>query len=108
MTPMHRYVQWKIPDGAPFDPWMRVHWRAGATIEGVCPESMTVVATVEDWEAWTKMEFPETGEYVVSGALVPLEIDREIGRGVYVEPNVWMIHRLDLPAGIGVTDSLLS
>ena len=37
--------------------------------------------------------FPETGTYVVPGALVPVEIDRERDEGVYVEPNVWMHHR---------------
>ena len=35
---------------------------------------------------------PESGVYVVSGALVPIEIDRERDEGVYVEPNVWMVH----------------
>ena len=38
------------------------------------------------------MTFPETGAYVVPGALVPVEIDRERDEGLYVEPNVWMIH----------------
>ena len=38
------------------------------------------------------MAFPESGAYVVSGALVPIEIDRERDEGVYVEPNVWMVH----------------
>jgi hypothetical protein len=38
------------------------------------------------------MAFPESGQYVVEGALVPVEIDRERDRGLYVEPNVWMLH----------------
>ena len=38
------------------------------------------------------MAFPETGAYVVPGALVPVEIDRERDEGLYVEPNVWMVH----------------
>ena len=33
-----------------------------------------------------------TSAYVVSGALVPIEIDRERDEGVYVEPNVWIVH----------------
>src|SRR4029450_2478377 len=28
-TPMRRYVRWRRKDGAPFDPWLRVHWRLG-------------------------------------------------------------------------------
>jgi hypothetical protein len=47
---------------------------------------------VADWEEWTEMTFPESGAYVVPGALVPVEIDRERNEGVYVEPNVWMVH----------------
>jgi hypothetical protein len=38
------------------------------------------------------MAFPESGEYVVEGALVPVRIDRASDRGRYVEPNVWMRH----------------
>jgi hypothetical protein len=29
---------------------------------------------------------------VVPDALVPVEIDRERDEGLYVEPNVWMVH----------------
>jgi hypothetical protein len=39
-----------------------------------------------------RMTFPETGAYVIPGALVPVEIDRERDEGIYVEPNVWMVH----------------
>ena len=35
---------------------------------------------------------PGGGSYVVDGALVPVEIDRERDRGSYREPNVWMRH----------------
>jgi hypothetical protein len=53
---------------------------------------VVVTGTVAEWEEWTEMAFPESGAYVVSGALVPIEIDRERDEGVYVEPNVWMVH----------------
>jgi hypothetical protein len=43
-------------------------------------------------EEWCGLEFPESGSYVVEGALVPVEIDREGDRGSYREPNVWMRH----------------
>lgn len=55
---------------------------------------MVVPGTVADWEEWAEMTFPETGTYVVPGALVPIKIDVEQDHGVYVEPNVWMLHRL--------------
>lgn len=31
--------------------------------------------------------------YTGEGALTPVEIDCERGEGVYVEPNVWMVHQ---------------
>jgi GNAT superfamily N-acetyltransferase len=94
LTPMERYVHWTLPDGAPFDPWLRTHWRFGARPFGICPGSMVITATVADWEQWTGMAFPDSGRYVVPGALVPVSIDRERDTGRYAEPNVWMRHTL--------------
>jgi len=91
-TPMRQHVRWARADGAPFDPWLRVHWRLGARLLRVAPRSMVVTGTVADWEAWTRMTFPESGRYIVRGALVPVTIDRRRNRGRYVEPNVWMLH----------------
>jgi hypothetical protein len=91
-TPMSRYVRWTRADGASFDPWLRVHWRMGATLLGVAPRSMVITGTVAEWEAWTTMRFPESGRYVVPGALAPVRIDRRRDLGRYVEPNVWMCH----------------
>ena len=90
LIPIERYVSWKREDGLPFDPWMRVHARLGAELLEVCPESMRVEGSASDWESWTGLAFPEDGDYVVPGALVPVRF--EAGRGTYVEPNVWMRH----------------
>jgi GNAT superfamily N-acetyltransferase len=92
LTPIERYLTWRRDDGELFDPWLRVHERFGAEILGVCPGSLLVTGTVAEWEEWTGMAFPESGAYVVEGALVPVEIDRERDLGRYVEPNVWMRH----------------
>jgi GNAT superfamily N-acetyltransferase len=92
LTPIERYLSWRRPDGTHLDPWLRTHERLGADIVKVAPESVVVTGTVAEWEEWTEMAFPESGAYVVSGALVPIEIDRERDEGVYVEPNVWMVH----------------
>lgn len=94
LTPMARYVRWTRDDGAPRDPWIRTHWRAGAVIVRVCPKSMLITGSTSDWETWTGLEFPDNGSYVVPGALVPIEVDRDADLGRYVEPNVWMRHRL--------------
>jgi len=92
LTPMERYIEWRRPDGELLDPWLRTHERLGAAIAKVAPESSRVPGTVAQWEEWTELTFPETGSYVVPGALVPVEIDRERDEGLYVEPNVWMVH----------------
>jgi GNAT superfamily N-acetyltransferase len=92
LTPIDRYVDWRRQDGSHLDPWLRTHERLGANIVKVAPESTVTTGTVADWEEWTEMTFPESGAYVVSGALVPIEIDLERDEGVYVEPNVWMVH----------------
>lgn len=94
LTPIERYIQWTQADGTLFDPWLRTHARLGATILKVCPHSMTISGTVAEWEQWTGMRFPESGSYVVTGALVPVEINCETDVGRYVEPNVWMVHKV--------------
>ena len=92
LTPMDRYIHWRRKDGSHLDPWLRTHERLGATIAKVAPRSTVTTGTVAEWEEWTTMTFPESGAYVVPGALVPIEIDRERDEGVYVAPNVWMVH----------------
>ncbi len=94
LVSIERYISWTTEDGLPVDPWLRVHARLGAEIVRPCPESMTITGTVSEWEGWTSMVFPEGGDYVVPGALELVSIDREADLGTYVEPNVWMYHRL--------------
>jgi hypothetical protein len=98
LIPLDRYLSWTTPDGRPFDPWLRVHVSLGGEVLGICPESMVVTGTVAEWEDWTGMRFPDSGPYVVPGALVPVEIDRDADQGRYVEPNVWVRHRTHQPA----------
>ncbi len=92
LTPMERYVEWRRPDGAYFDPWLRVHGRLGAQALGVIPKAETIQGTIKDWEDWTGMVFPDSGMYIVPGALQPVQIDCALNRGLYEEPNYWMIH----------------
>jgi GNAT superfamily N-acetyltransferase len=95
LTPMERYARWCRGDGLPFDPWIRVHARLGGELIEVCERSMLISGSVAAWESWTSMEFPDSGSYVIDGALVPITIEREADRGDYVEPNVWMRHQVD-------------
>ena len=93
-TPIEEYAHRVRPDGLPYDPWMRVHARAGATVERVAPASMTVVGSLEMWRGWTGLPFDTEGDVEVPGALVPVRCEPERDLAVYVEPNVWMRHRL--------------
>ncbi|MFE9494486.1 N-acetyltransferase [Streptomyces collinus] len=93
-TPIHEYAHRVRPDGLPHDPWLRVHARAGATIDSVAPASMTVGASLAEWRRWTGLPFDTPGDVEVPGALVPVRCEPERGYAVYVEPNVWMRHPL--------------
>lgn len=100
-TPMEKYVRRVREDGFPADGWIRIHARLGASIESVCPTSMTITGTLDQWRMWTGLAFDQSGEVQVPGALVPVHVDVGQNHAVYVEPNVWMVHRLKT---IGVTD----
>ena len=92
LVPIERYMTWRRDDGLPFDPWLRLHERVGGQMLAACPDSTLISASVEEWESWTGMAFPESGDYVVPGALALVRIDRESGIGEHVEPNVWVRH----------------
>ena len=95
LTPIERYMQWRREE-LPFDPWLRVHVRAGARIVKPCPRAMTIRATVGEWERWTGMAFPDTGQYIVPLALAPLAVYRETDVAAYVDPNIWVEHRCEI------------
>ena len=63
------------------------------------PRSVRITGTVAEWEDWTGMAFPESDEYVFPGGLATLTVDREEDRGLYFEPNVWMVHRVSMLGG---------
>ncbi len=91
---MATYLARFRPDGLPQDPWLRTHVRAGARIVGIAPYSMTVLGTLEEWRAWTGLPFDTSGPVVVPQALVAVNCDMEQEIATYVEPNVWVHHRL--------------
>ena len=92
LTPIAEYVTWRRDDGQLLDPWMRVHERLGARVATPLPESMRITGTVAEWEKWTGMVFPASGDYVFPEGLDVLHVDREEGRAAYWEPNIWMVH----------------
>ena len=88
------YITWKDEDGEPLDLWLRVHMREGARIVKVCHRAKTIRGTRLEWEQWTSMKFPQSGRYIIKGALEPIEINMEKDEGIYIEPNVWIVHEV--------------
>lgn len=94
LTPIERYAEWRREDGSAFDPWIRVHERVGGRILRPAPRSVQISGTVAEWEHWTEMLFPESGEYWFPHGLALLSVDRRRDRAEYWEPNVWMVHEV--------------
>ncbi|MBT2389795.1 hypothetical protein ACFO9E_21420 [Streptomyces maoxianensis] len=92
LTPIETFMRWRREDGMALDPWIRTHQRLGAEILSAAPASQTMTGTVAEWERWTGMAFPESGDYVIPGGLSLLRLDRSADEGVYREPNIWMQH----------------
>lgn len=92
LTDIETFAAWTRADGLPFDPWLRTHARLGATILGCAPRSQTMTGTVAEWESWTDLRLPSSGDYVIPQGLSVLHVDRAADTGTYHEPNVWMRH----------------
>jgi hypothetical protein len=67
---------------------------AGGTPLGLIDAWRTVSADLDEWLSWTGVAAPASGEYLVPGALTPIEVDTSEEIGVYVEPRVWMRFRI--------------
>ncbi len=99
---MEDYIHWKDDSGKPFDPWIRVHTNAGGQIVGVCHESMHIPGTVTEWERWSGLTFRSSGAYIDHKGLTPIQVNLSKNTGVYLEPNVWIIHHIDPETSNGV------
>ena len=94
LTSIDDYITWTNKEGLPFDAWLRVHARLGGRIIKPCHEAMIIRGSQADWETWTGLKFPQSGQYYIPGALNPMEMDIDKDDGVYIEPNVWMVHQV--------------
>lgn len=92
LIPAETFMTWTRDDGLSLDPWLRTHQRLGATILAAASASQTMTGTVEEWEKWTGIALPSTGNYIIPKGLSVLHIDREANLGTYVEPNIWLRH----------------
>ena len=94
LTPFADYIARRRADMLPWDPWVRAHVEAGAEIVKPAPVSMVVAGTIAEWREWTGLVFAESGPALVPGALSPVHVALEQNHAVYVEPNLWVHHRL--------------
>ncbi|WP_434631891.1 GNAT family N-acetyltransferase [Thermoanaerobacterium thermosaccharolyticum] len=95
LIPIENYIEWKDSNGLPFDAWLRVHAKLGARIIKVCHKAMYISGKIDDWQEWTNMKFPSSGDYVIDGALVPIKVDIKNNIAEYIEPNVWVSYELE-------------
>jgi len=93
-TDMEEYARRTRDDGLPTDAWLRVHARLGGVIEKVAPVSQVITGSLDQWHAWTGVEFSKTGPVYVPGALAPVHCLAAQKTAVYIEPNVWVRHDL--------------
>ena len=92
LIPVTEYMQWQHADGLPFDPWLRVHVRAGGHIIQACPRAMTVRGSCQQWTTWTGVEMPGEDNYIIPHGLVPVSVRGTTGE--YIEPGIWVVHQL--------------
>jgi GNAT superfamily N-acetyltransferase len=93
-APFAEYVTRTRADGLPYDSWLRAHVRAGGRIVRVAPCSMVIAGALAEWSGWTGIAFDRSGEVTVAGALSPIHVSYEQDHAVYIEPNLWVHHRI--------------
>jgi hypothetical protein len=91
---IEEYAALTREDGLPVDPWLRVHVRAGGTIVGVAARAMAIAGSLEEWREWTGLPFDASGPVAVPEALVPVLCDVTQDHAAYIEPCIWVHHRL--------------
>lgn len=92
-VPFEEYIN-KKENGRYFDPWLNLHYSVGGRFVNICERSMLAEADLKTWKEWIGMDFKESGEYEVAQALAPIKVDKENNKAVYIEPNVWIEHRI--------------
>lgn len=87
------YLQKKNENGEIFDPWLRTHLKLGARMLNVCNRSVVIKASLKKWREWTGLEIKQSDEsFLPIQALNPVKIQED--RGIYIEPNIWVIYDL--------------
>ena len=88
---INNYVNWKNKEGFPYDPWLRVHIKAGGKIVKLC-KGISIQASIPQWEEWTGLHFGSTGSYVIPKALNTIYADLDENTATYSQDNIWVVH----------------
>ena len=91
---MTDYIQYREHDKI-YDPWIRTHLKGGAEILNVCDKAMHVYGNLSFWEDIMKQPLSTSGQYVVEGALNPINIDISKDYGEYFEDNIWISYPVE-------------
>jgi GNAT superfamily N-acetyltransferase len=86
------YMDVRLPDGQHFDPWLRLHERAGGRILTVCEESFRMRFPRSSWERMTGLRLPENGCLLLEGGNDYLRLAN--AGGEMVEGSIWVLHAL--------------
>ena len=89
------YAKWRRADGLHYDSWMRSHESCGGALVGPCHRSMVIDEPLGFWENWLGRRIDRSGDHPIAGALGPLKVDLESGRGRYEEPNIWFQYPIE-------------
>ncbi|WP_160850065.1 GNAT family N-acetyltransferase [Pontibacillus yanchengensis] len=93
-TSIDEYITWMNEDGFMYDRWLRVHQRVGGEVVSIARRSMYIEGTIAEWENWTGEDHLLLGANIIPGGLVPLNVKIEHGTAHYIEPNVWVHHKV--------------
>ena len=93
LMPIEEYVVFIDEMNKHYDPWIRVNVMLGGEVIKPC-KGITIIDTIEQWETWTGLSFPFDGSYVVSEAMVPIEVDVLNNKVSYYQENVWIRHKI--------------
>ena len=89
------YSKWRRNDGKLVDDWLRIHENLGAKYLLAMEDCDVYAGPLDEWSESTGMIFPQSGSYIVPGALSPLIVDIDKDIGMVREGNVWMSHPID-------------
>lgn len=90
---LEEYAELRLPDGRHFDPWVRVHEDLGGRIVRVRERSASFRGSRQQWESWTGMRLPTSGDIFIPGAAWCLRLRDNWGE--IQEPSIWIVHEAD-------------